>query len=155
MTTTPSPVRWLSEEDQHVWRQYLRVSMEINEALDRDLVQSHGLSLNEYEVMVVLSEQPERRIRMSTLADELVNSRSRLTHTIRRMERRGLVTREACADDGRGVNCILTDEGFALLEKAAPDHVESVRRNIFDNITATEARNLGAILGKLGESRHA
>nr|NLD40375.1 MarR family transcriptional regulator [Actinomycetales bacterium] len=129
--------------------------MEVNEALDRDLVQTHGLSLNEYEVMVVLSEQPERRIRMSALAEEIVNSRSRLTHTIRRMERRGLVSREACADDGRGVNCILTDEGYAVLERAAPDHVDSVRRNIFDNITAAEARSLGAILGKLGESRHA
>lgn len=155
MTTTPSAIRWLSEEDQQVWRQYLRVTMEISETLDRDLVQAHGISLNEYEVMVVLSEQPDRTIRMSTLAEELVNSRSRLTHTIRRMEKRGLVTREACADDGRGVNCILTLEGFQLLEKAAPDHVESVRRNIFDNLTDAETRRFGTILDKLGESRHA
>jgi len=153
VTSTTRPARWLSEEDQRVWRQYLRATMEINDALDRDLAQSHGLSMNEYEVMVVLSEAPERTVRMSVLAEELVNSRSRLTHTVRRMESRGLVRREACSDDGRGVNCVLTQEGFDLLEKAAPDHVECVRRNIFDNLSATEIRHLGDILAKLGERR--
>lgn len=155
MTHTAASVRWLSESDQRVWRQYLRATLEISEALDRDLVRSHDLSLNEYEVMVVLSESRDHTVRMSALADELVNSRSRLTHTVRRMESRGLVRREACASDGRGVNCILTPEGYRALVEAAPDHVDSVRRNIFDNLTTAEVRQLGEILAKLGESRHA
>lgn len=125
--------------------------MEIADALDRDLVSTHALSLNEYEVMVVLSEQPDRTIRMSALAEELVNSRSRLTHTVRRMEKRGLVERAACENDGRGVNCILTPHGYAVLERAAPDHVESVRRQIFDRLSDGEVRQFGQILAKLGD----
>lgn len=144
--------RWLSTEDQAVWRHYLRATMEINEALDRELAAEHGLSLNEYEVLVVLSEQEGHTIRMSHLADQLVNSRSRLTHTVRRMEQRGLVQRAACSRDGRGVNCTLTPEGFDVLAQAAPSHVESVRRNIFDKLTPDEVRQLGAILAKLGDT---
>lgn len=150
MPATPAP-RWLSVDDQIVWRDYLRATMEIGDGLDKDLARTHGLSMNEYEVLVVLSEQPSRSIRMSTLADQLANSRSRLTHTVRRMEQRGLVAREASQDDGRGVNCTLTDKGFEVLAEAAPDHVESVRRHIFDKLTRTEARQLGAILAKLGD----
>ena len=74
--------RWLSESDQVVWRHYLRATMEVREGLERDLLAENDLSLNEYEVLVVLSEQPNHRIRMATLADELVNSRSRLSHTV-------------------------------------------------------------------------
>ncbi len=148
----PEP-RWLSIEDQVVWRHYLRASQEVREALDRDLMAAHKLSLNEYEVMVVLSEQPTHSARMSLLAEELVNSRSRLTHTIGRMERRGLVERTSCAEDGRGVLCRLTDEGYDVLKAAAPDHVESVRRHIFDKLTAEEVDWVGRIFAKLGEAR--
>lgn len=144
--------RWLSTEDQVVWRNYLRATMEINDALDRELIDAHGLSLNEYEVMVVLSEQEDHTIRMSHLAEQLVNSRSRLTHTVRRMEQRGLVKRSACTHDGRGVNCTLTAEGYEVLKQAAPSHVESVRRTIFDRLTPEEIRQFGAILAKLGDS---
>ena len=140
--------RWLSEDAQRIWRTYLRATQEVQTKLDKDLAAS-GLSLNEYEVLVVLSEQPERTIRMSALAENLVNSRSRLTHTVHRMERRGFVEREACADDGRGVNCRLTDEGFALLAEVAPIHVESVRRHIFDRLTQEQAEAMGEILGHL------
>ncbi len=143
--------RWLSLEDQVVWRNYLRATMEVREALERDLMDGYGLSLNEYEVMVVLSEQPEHTARMSTLADDLVNSRSRLTHTVTRMERRGLVVRSTCADDRRGVNCRLTDAGYELLRTAAPLHVESVRQQIFDRLSRAEIESLGAIMAKLGD----
>lgn len=143
--------RWLPREHQVVWRHYLRASQEIREELERDLMASHKLSLNEYEVMVVLSEQPEHAARMSQLADELVNSRSRLTHTIGRMERRGLVVRSACSEDGRGVLCRLTDAGYRELQVAAPDHVESVRRHIFDKLTEEEVAWVGRIFSKLGD----
>lgn len=144
--------RWLSEADQVVWREYLRATLTVREALERDLLNEAGLSLNEYEVLVVLSEQPDRRIRMSTLAEELVNSRSRLSHTIGRMEKRGLVDRESCTKDGRGVYCGLTDEGYEVLVSAAPHHVESVRRHIFDRLTPEDIAALGAVLPKLGTS---
>lgn len=140
--------RWLSENDQKVWRTYLRATQEVQTKLDKDLADS-GLSLNEYEVLVVLSEQPDRTIRMSALAEDLVNSRSRLTHTVNRLERRGFVQREACANDGRGVNCLLTDEGFAFLADVAPIHVESVRTHIFDRLTPEQAATMGEILGQL------
>ena len=143
--------RWLSLDDQVVWRNYLRATMEVRESLERDLMDGYGLSLNEYEVMVVLSEQPEHTARMSTLADDLVNSRSRLTHTVTRMERRGLVVRSTCADDRRGVNCRLTDAGYELLRTAAPLHVESVRQQIFDRLSRAEIESLGAIMAKLGD----
>ena len=142
--------RWLSEKDQKVWRTYLRATQEVQTKLDKDLADS-GLSLNEYEVLVVLSEQPDRTIRMSALAEDLVNSRSRLTHTVTRMERRGLVVRSTCADDRRGVNCRLTDAGYELLRTAAPLHVESVRQQIFDRLSRAEIESLGAIMAKLGD----
>ncbi|MGM0385241.1 MAG: MarR family winged helix-turn-helix transcriptional regulator [Actinomycetota bacterium] len=151
MTGSVTEPRWLSAKDQAVWRHYLRATMEVREALERDLMDSFGLSLNEYEVMVVLSEQPDHTARMSTLADDLVNSRSRLTHTVNRMERRGLVSRSSCKDDGRGVNCRLTETGYALLETAAPLHVESVRQHIFDRLTPSEIETFGRMLAKLGD----
>lgn len=149
---TRAAPRWLSQEDQAVWRHYLRATMEVRESLERDLLSSFGLSLNEYEVMVVLSESPGHTTRMSTLADDLVNSRSRLTHTVNRMERRGLVRRTSCPDDRRGVNCRLTAEGYALLGEAAPVHVESVRVNIFDRLSREEVAAFGSILTKLGDT---
>lgn len=133
----------------------MRATTQVAEALDRDLLNDHGLSMNEYEVMVVLSESPDRTIRMSVLAAELVNSRSRLTHTIRRMEKRGLVVRSADKHDGRGVNATLTDEGFRVLQAAAPDHVESVRRHIIDRLTDDELRQLGTVMSKLGDTQDA
>lgn len=143
--------RWLAESDQMVWRDYLRATMEVREGLERDLISESSLSLNEYEVLVVLSEQPDHRIRMASLAEELVNSRSRLSHTVQRMEKRGLVVRQSCSQDGRGVYCRLTDEGFELLKAAAPHHVESVRRHIFDRLTPEDVDDLGRVLAKLGD----
>lgn len=143
--------RWLSESDQAVWRDYLRATMEVREGLERHLLSETGLSLNEYEVLVVLSEQPEHRIRMARLAEELVNSRSRLSHTVQRMEKRGLVERHSCAKDGRGVYCTLTDEGYEVLKGAAPHHVESVRSHIFDRLTREDVESLGRVLAKLGD----
>lgn len=142
-------LRQLSDEDQAIWRQYLQVTAQVAEALDRDLTAGHGLSLNEFEIMVILAQEPQNSIRMSSLAEQLVNSRSRLTHTVGRMERRGLVQRTACEHDGRGVNCALTPRGRELLAAAAPCHTESAHRNIFDKLTAEEIRQLGEILSRL------
>ncbi|SDI11670.1 DNA-binding transcriptional regulator, MarR family [Nonomuraea jiangxiensis] len=102
--------------------------------LDREL-QEHSLSLNDYEILVNLSESPERRMRMSDLADATIQSRSRLSHQISRMEAKGLVTREDCRDDRRGTFAVLTDEGWETIQRAAPFHVASVREHFVDRLT--------------------
>lgn len=140
---------WLTEQEQAVWRAYLDVTRLFADKMHRRLVEDANLSFAEYDIMVQLSEVDDHRLRMSELAERVVNSRSRLTHTVARMEDRGLVRREACPDDGRGVLCILTDEGFALLEKAAPDHVAAVRETVFDILTPAETKALGAALQKI------
>lgn len=142
-------VRWLTAEEQAVWRAYLDVSRLLTERMQRELVEDSSMSLAEYEILVQLSEAPGRQLRMSELADRVVNSRSRLTHTVGRMEARGLVRREACPDDGRGVLCLLTDDGFTVLEQAAPGHVEAVRQGLFDPITEQDMAALGMVMNKV------
>ena len=139
VTTAP---RWLDADQQRVWRAYLLGSARLAERLDADL-RAFGLDLGEYEILVTLSEAPDRRVRMSELADAVHQSRSRLTHTVTRMENAGLVDRASCPTDRRGVWAHLTDEGFRLLELAAPTHVESVRRNFVEAMTADDYAALG------------
>jgi DNA-binding MarR family transcriptional regulator len=131
---TMSPTRWLDADEQNVWREYLRATRLLEAALDRDL-QAHGLQLSEYEILSVLSEHPGRRLRMSVIAEMVVQSRSRLTHTAGRLENRGWVRREACAMDKRGVELVLTDAGFVEVTRMAPTHVNSVRANILDHLS--------------------
>ena len=150
-TTTAAAPRWLDADEQAVWRAFLDVSRLLFEQLNRQLSDEVGMSLAEYEILVQLSEAPDRRLRMSELADRVVSSRSRITHTVGRMEERGLVYREACVDDGRGVLCVLTDAGFARLETAAPGHVEMVRTVMFDPLEGSDAEHLGAALTKVRE----
>src|SRR5262245_39489324 len=111
--------RWLTPEQQRAWRSYLLGTTLLMERLDRDLRDKHELSLPEYEILVRLSEADGRSLRMAGLADSVKNSRSRITHTIARMERDGLVQRRQCESDGRGVEAVLTDAGFAKLELAS------------------------------------
>ncbi len=144
-------VRWLDDAEQAVWRSFLDVSRLLFEQLGRQLGDDSDMSLPEYEILVQLSEAPKRRLRMSELADRVVSSRSRITHTVGRMQARGLVAREACLDDGRGVECVLTDEGFAVLEVVAPGHVENVRTIMFEPLTADDVTALGVALTKVHE----
>ncbi len=139
VTTAP---RWLDADQQRVWRTYLLGSARLAQRLDADL-RTFGLDLGEYEILVTLSEAPERRVRMSELAEAVHQSRSRLTHTITRMENAGLVERSSCPTDRRGVWAHLTDEGFRLLEVAAPSHVEGVRRNFVEAMTAEDYAAVG------------
>lgn len=139
----PEPVRWLTDEQQRSWRAYLMGSARLTEALTRQLESEAGVSLSEYEILVRLSEAPGRTLRMSELAASLVHSRSRLTHTVSRLERRGLVRRETCLADGRGVNCVMTDTGYALLDSSAPGHVRAVRAHLVDVLSDDQLRALG------------
>ena len=134
---------WLDQEQQRSWRQYLDGTARFVEALGRDHEEHSALTLGEYELLVRLSEAGEHTMRMSALADGLARSRSRVTHTVHRMEQRGLVRRTADAGDRRGVNCVMTDAGYAELVASAPAHVVAVRRFMVDVLTPAQLRNLG------------
>ncbi len=143
--------RWLSEGEQQSWRAWLDMSRLLPDRLSRDLNFEHGLSIADYEILVQLSENPDRRIRMSELADRTLSSRSRLTHQCDRLTKRGLMTREPCADDGRGSWAVLTQEGWEKIVTAAPDHVESVRGHLVDLLTTSEFEELGRLSRKVSE----
>lgn len=146
---------WLTEEQQASWRHYLEGTARFVEALSAVHDRTLELSLGEYSLLVQLSEAPEFTMRMSTLADGLVLSRSRLTHTVARMEARGLVERRAAEGDRRGVNCTMTDAGRTALEVAAPGHVAAVRRIMVDALEPEEFEMLGRIMAKVAESSKA
>lgn len=157
-TTTPraqEDVRWLTADEQRAWRAWRDGTARLLDVLAHDLEQATGLSLGEYEVLVRLSEAPGRTLRMSELAGELAHSRSRLTHTIRRMETAGLVGRAPCLEDARGVNCTMTTAGWERLVEAAPVHVESVRNRLVDVLTPGQMQALGDAMATVGEALQA
>jgi DNA-binding MarR family transcriptional regulator len=124
--------RWLDEAEDRAWRGYLRMRTLLHARILRDLAREAGLSGPDYDVLSHVSESPGRRARLGELAERMAWSRSRLSHHLTRMERRGLVTREDCPSDGRGAFVVLTDAGFRVIQAAAPGHVASVRRNFID-----------------------
>ena len=147
---------WLTQDEQEAWRAYLATSKLLFRQLDRDL-NPFGLSGNDYEILVVLSEAPGHRLRMTDLADATAQSRSRLSHQITRMEAAGLVRRDTCPGDKRGLFAVLTDTGMATIERVAPYHVESVRRHFIDRLTPEQLGTLregyAVINGHLREIR--
>jgi DNA-binding MarR family transcriptional regulator len=128
-------IRWLTEEEQRAWRGLLRMTSQLNARMNRQLLQDYGVSLADYDVLVVLSEAPEGRLRVFEVADALAWEQSRVSHQLARMQRRGLVAREGCASDARGAFAVLTEAGRAAIERAAPAHVETVRQLVFDGLT--------------------
>lgn len=142
MSTQMSQPQWLDADEQHAWREFLHATRLLEAVLDRDL-QAQGLQLSEYEIISMLSEQPDRRLRMSEIAELVVQSRSRLTHTAGRLEQRGWVRREACAGDRRGVELVLTDLGYAEIARMAPTHVDGVRRNFVAHLSREDLLALG------------
>lgn len=141
--------RWLTATEQRAWRSYMEGNQRLMEVLNRDLQDAHDLSLAEYRILVLLSEAPNGSLRMSDLADGVLSSRSRLTHQIRRMEVQGMVMRDTCLEDGRGVLAVLTEEGHRRHAEAAPTHVASVRRNLIDLLTKSQLRVLAEIFEKV------
>ena len=150
MTSGTEEPRWLSDSEQDHWRAYLRGSRYLEEALDRDL-QTHGLQLTEYEILSMLSESEGGRLRMSELADLVVQSRSRLTHTAARLEKRGWVVRQ-CLSDRRGVSsCSPTRAGTG--STAWPRRTSrSVRRHLLDVMAPDEFAALGVAMGKVRDA---
>jgi DNA-binding MarR family transcriptional regulator len=143
--------RWLDADQQSSWRAFVVGVTLLLDRLDADLQHSFGLSLTEYEILVRLSERPERQMRMAQLADALAHSRSRVTHTVTRMQKAGLVTRTSSPEDGRGIVCRLTDRGYALLVEAAQVHVSGVRHHLVDLVSPDDFRALGRVMDAVSD----
>jgi DNA-binding MarR family transcriptional regulator len=141
--------RWLDEREALVWRRYLDTQRELLGALERQNFRDSGLSGAEYAVLVPLSAAEDGLLRARELGLELDWDRSRLSHQIRRMEKRGLVSREECETDARGSMIRLTPEGRAAIEAAAPSHVEYVRRYFFDVLSVDEQEILGTVFDRV------
>lgn len=141
--------RWLTAPQERAWRRYRRMRTLLDLQIARDLTKDSGLSETDYDVLSTLSENPEGQWRARDLAAQLLWSTSRLAHHVGRMEQRGLVARQPCAEDARGALISLTEHGRAVLHKAAPSHVASVRRHMIDLLTADEVAALETIAGKV------
>ena len=150
--TTVDDTFWLDDDQQRYWRSFLDGSARFVEALSREHEDLSSLTLGEYELLVRLSEAADHTLRMSALADGLARSRSRVTHTVHRMEQRGLVRRAASVGDGRGVNCVMTEAGYAELVASAPGHVTAVRRYLVDVLTPAQLRHLGEAMEAIAEA---
>ncbi|MEV4489657.1 MarR family transcriptional regulator [Micromonospora coxensis] len=137
--------RWLDHDEQQTWRAFLTASRALMETLDRELQHDAGMPHAYYEILVRLSEAPQRRLRMSELAESAGSSRSRLSHAAARLEAAGWIRREECPTDRRGQIAVLTDAGFATLAAAAPGHVEGVRRHLFDALSPAQVDQLRRI----------
>lgn len=140
--------RWLDDEEQRAWRTILRASHLIDQVMEEALDQE-GVSLGEYELMSMVSEAPGGRMRMAELAHLIVQSRSRVSHTATRLEKRGWVQRIPAPQDGRGVVLVLTEVGAKELKRLAPIHVESVRHALLDHLSREELIEHGDALRRV------
>jgi DNA-binding MarR family transcriptional regulator len=139
---------WLSTEEQRHWRALVTAMTVLQRQLNADMLAAHDLSMDDYGILAMLSEAPGGRLRFGELAEVLRVPKAHITYRFRRLEGQGLVRREACPTDARGAFAVLTAEGRAVIEQAAPTHVASVRRHVLDHLT-------GAQLAALGEAMRA
>lgn len=140
-----SVTRWLSAAEQETWRSFVGSCHAFFAAIDAQLQRDAGMPLAYYEILVQLSEAPDRALRMSQLAEATAASKSRVSHAVARLEERGWVRRVDCPTDRRGQIAQLTEEGYAVLAAAAPGHVDQVRRTLFDPLTPEQGAQLHAI----------
>lgn len=141
----------LTDDQQRAWRTFIESSWALHTRLEDDLRAQTGLSMNDYHVLVVLSEAPDRRLRMGELAGRLVFSPSRVTYQINSMVKRGLVRKEPCPEDGRGQEAVLTGDGLAALETAAPLHLITVRDRFIDRLEPGELNVIARVFDKVGK----
>jgi DNA-binding MarR family transcriptional regulator len=152
--TLEADTPWLSDQQQRSWRAFLGGVTVLMDRLDRELRTRHGLSLSEYEILVRLSEAPARTMRMAELADRVALSRSRLTHTVTRLEADDVVRREACDEDGRGVQAVLTDHGIDVLRQAADTHVRGVQEHLLAHASERELAAIGDVMERVITALH-
>lgn len=144
------PVRTgLSAVESTAWRTFLRAHAQVVRRLEHDLLAAHDLPLASYDVLVQLSEAPGHRLRMTELAERVLLSRSGLTRLVDRLQREGLVCRQACPSDARGTHAVLTDVGLDRLRAAWPTHLRGVAEHVTDRLSADELTTLSALLGRL------
>ncbi|MEU0288921.1 MarR family transcriptional regulator [Streptomyces sp. NPDC005908] len=143
--------RWLTDEEQRVWRAYVDATTLLEDHLDRQLQRDAGMPHVYYGLLVKLAEAPRRRLRMTELAKDAKITRSRLSHAVARLEKNGWVRREDCPSDKRGQFAVLTDEGMEVLRTHAPGHVEAVRQAVFDRLTPEQQKSLGEIMKIVAE----
>jgi DNA-binding MarR family transcriptional regulator len=141
--------RWLDEREQRVWQGYLHMSQDLFGFLEQQLARESGLSGADYRVLHPLSEAPGGLLRARDLGSELGWDSSRLSHQLSRMERRGLVAREECAEDARGLMVRLTKLGRRAIEEAAPAHAEAVQRYFFDQLSNDEIETMAAVFDRV------
>lgn len=147
----PTDVAWLTDHEQQAWRAYIGGTRRLLDRLERDL-KAHGLTHDDYGVLVALSEAEGGRLRMADLADQSVESRSRLSHHVGRLEAAGLVRREQCPDDRRGFFAVLTDDGRARMDETAPHHVAGVRANFLDQVRPEELEAIASAFARIDAS---
>lgn len=141
--------RWLDNQQQDAWQKVVTLISALPFNLHRELQSDAGLSLQDYDVMARISEMPGKRARISELGRALHWEKSRLSHHLTRMEKRGHIRRQECPDDARGAFVSLTDTGWSALESAAPGHVHLVRDLVFDQLSTAEVASLSTILAKV------
>jgi DNA-binding MarR family transcriptional regulator len=137
--------RWLEPGEQACWRAYLDMTAKLNAQLNREMQEQSGISIADFSVLVQLSEHVDGRMRVLELARALGWEKSRLSHQLNRMQVRGLVERSNCNEDRRGAFVVLTEDGRRTVESAAPQHVESVRRYLFDQLSPEQVAALDTI----------
>jgi len=142
---------WLSPAEQHAWRSFIRLHQRLIATLARDLQAHAKLSAADFEVLVALTDTAEGRQRFQDLAKTIDWEQSRLSHQIARMVKRGLVARDECPDDGRGVFVAITATGRTTIEAAAPHHVDTIRRLVIDPIGPDDVATLGRISNRILE----
>ena len=141
--------RPLDVVEMRAWRAFLAASTSVAAVLNHELEADADISMHEYEILVRLSEASDHQLRMSTLAEHVSHSRSRLTHTVGRLEKAGYVERASCAADKRGVNCRLTEAGLDFLRAVAPIHLDGVRRHVVDRFTHEQLAALTELMTAL------
>jgi DNA-binding MarR family transcriptional regulator len=140
--------KWLTPSEMVAWRTYIIASRQLLAALDADL-KEHDLTLPDYEILALLSDAPDRQMRMSELAKIALLSRSRLSHRMKVMEKAGWLKREPCPDDKRGYFAVMTPKGWKAIVAAAPDHVESVRARFVDHLTKADQQVIAQIFERI------
>jgi DNA-binding MarR family transcriptional regulator len=141
--------RWLDEREAHLWRSWLRLNQDLLSVLEEQINREGGLSGADYAVLVPLSAAPNGMLRARELRREILWDRSRLSHHLGRMEKRGLVVREECAEDARGAMVRMTDAGRAAIKRAAPGHVAATRRYFFDLLSSKDVDLLTTLFDRV------
>ena len=139
----------LSATEEEFWRALMRIVLSLPRQLDRDLMRAAGLTANEYTTMMCLSEAVRRELRMADLANAAALSASRMTRLVDDLQSRGLVTKRASADDGRGNVAKLTPAGLAKLKAAWPAHLTSVRNRVFDHVDQAAVKKAAQALSEI------